>query len=61
MNARPPPRILTVKEAADYLKVSPQTMYRLLQRRQIPGFRVGSDWRIDREVLDRWRLSRTTR
>ncbi len=58
--AQAPRIILTVKEAADYLKVHPSTLYRLLKERRVPAFRVGSDWRLIREELDRWRLGLPT-
>ena len=46
----------TVKEVSAYLKVHPSTIYRLLKRKQIPAFHVGSDWRFNIEMIDRWRL-----
>jgi len=46
--------ILTVKELAKYLRVNTTTVYRLMSTRQIPGFRVGSDWRFDLDAIDRW-------
>jgi excisionase family DNA binding protein len=53
-----PPTILTVKELAEYLRVHPTTVYRLLSTKQIPGFRVGSDWRFDLDAIDRWSSER---
>ena len=47
-------RILTVAEAADYLRVSRITVYRLLASRRLPGFKVGAAWRLDREQIERW-------
>jgi excisionase family DNA binding protein len=45
--------LMTVKEAAAYLRVHRSTIYRLLQRKSLPGaFRIGSDWRIHRAALD---------
>ena len=49
-------RIMTVRELADYLRVHPTTIYRQLKRRQLPAFKVGSDWRFTVESIDRWRL-----
>ena len=49
-------RIMTVAELADYLRVHPTTIYRQLKRRQLPAFKVGSDWRFTVESIDRWRL-----
>jgi len=57
----PPPTILTVVELSEYLRVHPTTIYRLLRTRQIPGFRVGSDWRFDVQMIDRWRRSEEKR
>ncbi len=48
------PRVLTVRELADYLRVHPSTVYRLLRTNQLPGFRIGSDWRFNIEVIDQW-------
>jgi excisionase family DNA binding protein len=47
--------ILTTQNVAEYLHVHPSTIYRLLKKNQLPAFRVGSDWRFDREEIDRWR------
>ena len=49
-------KVLTVRELADYLKVHPSTIYRLLKQQKLPAFRVGSDWRFNIESIDRWRL-----
>lgn len=48
------PVLLTVKDVADALKVSQCTIYRLLKERQLPAFRIGGDWRFNREDLARW-------
>jgi excisionase family DNA binding protein len=50
----PPSRIMTVAETAQYLHVSPSTMYRLLRRHQIPAFKVGADYRFDRDTIEKW-------
>jgi excisionase family DNA binding protein len=47
-----PARLLTQGELAEYLKVHPATIYRLLKTRQLPTFKVGGDWRFDREQID---------
>jgi excisionase family DNA binding protein len=53
-------RVLTVRELSDYLRVHPSTIYRLLKNGQLPGFKVGSDWRFDVETIDRWRASQSS-
>ena len=46
--------ILTIRQVADYLKVTERTMYRLAAARQIPAFKVGGSWRFSRADIDSW-------
>ena len=48
-------RVMTLEEVATYLRVHPSTIYRLLKRKELPAFKVGSDWRFNQESIDRWR------
>ena len=50
--------VMTVRELSDYLRVHPSTCYRLLKRREIPSFRVGSDHRFLRSSIDQWMRQR---
>ena len=52
--------VITVRALADYLRVHPLTVYRLLKHGLLPGFKVGSDWRFNREDIERWRLAQTS-
>jgi excisionase family DNA binding protein len=47
-------KVLTIPEVSEYLRVSRQTIYRMLRRRDIPGFRIGGDWRFNVEDLGHW-------
>ena len=49
-------KVMTVEEVSEYLHVHPSTIYRLIKRRKIPAFRIGSDWRFNIETIDSWRL-----
>jgi excisionase family DNA binding protein len=49
--------VLTLEEVARYLRVHPSTLYRMLKKRQIPSFKVGSDWRFNLESIDEWRAA----
>lgn len=51
---------LTIKELAGYLSVTERTIYNLLERRELPGFKVGSNWRFKKEDIDKWIESRKT-
>ena len=45
-------RLLTIAEAAEILRVHPTTIYRLIKRGVLPGFKIGGNWRIDRGSFD---------
>ncbi len=51
-----PTKVLTVNELAEYLRVHRSTIYRLLKKGLLPGFKIGSDWRFNVEVIDQWRM-----
>ena len=46
--------ILTIKQVADYLKVTQRTIYRLAAAKKIPAFKVGGTWRFSRADIDTW-------
>ena len=48
--------VLTLGEVAYYLRVHPSTIYRLVKRKALPAFKVGTDWRFDVEALNEWRF-----
>jgi len=51
----PPGPFLTVRELASLLRISPATIYRLLKAGRIKGaFKIGNDWRFNKETLEDW-------
>jgi excisionase family DNA binding protein len=44
--------VLTVKEAAEFLRVTPETVRRLCRRGKIPFARIGSDYRFLKSDLE---------
>ena len=46
--------ILTIRQVADYLKVTERTIYRLAGVKKIPAFKVGGTWRFSRADIDSW-------
>ena len=46
--------ILTIKEVAEYLKVTERTIYRLAAAKKIPAFKVGGTWRFRATDIDGW-------
>ena len=46
--------ILTLIEAAAYLKVKPGTLREWAAEDKVPAYKMGSHWRFNREKLDKW-------
>jgi excisionase family DNA binding protein len=47
-------QIMTLKEVAQYLKLTEKTAYRLAANKKIPGFKVGGSWRFKMSDLQDW-------
>jgi excisionase family DNA binding protein len=45
---------LSLDELARYLKKPESTLYKLVNRGQLPGHKLGRAWRFDRDEVDRW-------
>jgi len=45
---------LTIDQVAELLNVSAKTIRRLVRRSELPGFKVGGQWRIKRADIDEW-------
>lgn len=46
--------ILTLKELAEYLKLTEKTAYRLAAEGKLPGFKVGGSWRFKLADIEAW-------
>ena len=46
--------VMTIREVAEYLKLTEKTAYRLAADGKIPGFKVGGSWRFKRSELEKW-------
>lgn len=51
--------ILTISDVAEFFKVADKTVYALAQRGELPGFKVGGQWRFRRTAIDAWIDKRT--
>jgi excisionase family DNA binding protein len=47
-------RWLSVEEISQYLGVSKESIYRWLERRQIPAHKVGKLWKFKTSEIDGW-------
>jgi excisionase family DNA binding protein len=50
----PENEILTIEEVAEYLRLTPQTIYKWAQEKKIPAVKLGKEWRFRKTILDRW-------
>lgn len=46
--------IMTIKQVAEYLKVSPRSIYKLVKDSAIPTFRIMNMWRFEKSKIDHW-------
>lgn len=53
--------VMTLREASQYLGISPDTLYKYLGEDKIPAFKLGNRWRFKKDLLDRWMESKSER
>lgn len=46
--------VMNLRQASQYLGVSPDTLYRYVSDGQIPAFKLGNRWKFKKTILDRW-------
>jgi excisionase family DNA binding protein len=46
--------VMNIRQAADYLGVSPDTLYKYVGEEKIPAFKLGNRWRFKKSRLDQW-------
>lgn len=46
--------IMTLEEVAEYLKLTPQTIYAWAQEKRIPAAKLGKEWRFKKSIIDEW-------
>ncbi|MBI2351606.1 MAG: helix-turn-helix domain-containing protein [Deltaproteobacteria bacterium] len=47
-------RLLTLEAAAEILQVSKRTLIRMIQKKEVPAFKVGGQWRIRESQFRKW-------
>ena len=48
------PQILTIAQVAEYLGLHELTVRRLAREGAIPALKLGRQWRVKRDLLDKW-------
>ena len=54
MSETPPKDVLTIDEAAELLGVSVKTFNKVLHSENIPGRKIGREWKFSRQALIEW-------
>ena len=51
--------LLTVEQVAQLLDVHPMTVYRMVEKGKLPGFKVGTHWRFLKGAMEDWMTDQT--
>jgi excisionase family DNA binding protein len=46
--------VMDIRQASDYLGISPDTLYKYSSEGFVPAFKLGNRWRFKRSRLDEW-------
>jgi excisionase family DNA binding protein len=46
--------VMDIRQAADYLGISPDTLYKYASESFVPAFKLGNRWRFKKSRLDDW-------
>lgn len=51
----PTPReIMDIRQCAEYLGISPDTLYKYATEGKVPAFKFGNRWRFKKSLVDEW-------
>jgi excisionase family DNA binding protein len=46
--------VMNIRQASQYLGVSPDTLYKYVNEQKIPAFKLGNRWRFKKSTLEQW-------
>jgi excisionase family DNA binding protein len=49
--------LMDIKQTAEYLQMNKMTVYKLAREGKIPAFKVASEWRFRKDLIDSWLMS----
>lgn len=52
--------VMNIRQASQYLGVSPDTLYKYVNEQKIPAFKLGNRWRFKKSRLDQWMEEQST-
>ena len=53
--------VMNIRQASQYLGVSPDTLYKYVNEQKIPAFKLGNRWRFKKSKLDQWMEEKSNR
>jgi excisionase family DNA binding protein len=51
--------VMNIRQASQYLGISPDTLYKYASEEIIPAFKLGNRWRFKKSILDNWMEDRS--
>lgn len=51
-------KLMDVKQVAEYLQMNKMTIYKLVRSGEIPSFKIASEWRFKKEMIDQWLMEK---
>ena len=51
--------VMNIRQASQYLGVSPDTLYKYVSEERIPAFKLGNRWKFKKSILDTWMESQS--
>ena len=52
--------VMNIRQASQYLGVSPDTLYKYVYEEKIPAFKLGNRWKFKKTILDQWMEQKST-
>ena len=52
--------VMNIRQASQYLGVSPDTLYKYVYEERIPAFKLGNRWKFKKTILDNWMERKST-
>jgi excisionase family DNA binding protein len=52
--------VMNIRQASQYLGVSPDTLYKYVTEEKIPAFKLGNRWKFKKTILDQWMEQKST-
>ena len=51
--------VMNIRQASQYLGVSPDTLYKYVNEQKLPVFKLGNRWRFKKSKIDQWMEEKT--